>query len=292
MNKKLLTLLKVSLFSAIALSCSSGSDDITENNTGGATGNALSLISSKTEASIDTSLKFSFTGGTTEQINNINWDFGDGNTYHGDNSLDAIYHNYKAAGNYTIKATLLLANGKSVEKTVKVTVTDTHILKIKKITIISIPQKENNLKLVYSGGVSHWENFKGAWDESKSYNTTNPDKFADLFIEIGKVSSVPALNDPHNLLVSHFEPLLTTGIYPNQMSLGFDLTGYNVFMGYETLQSVSLVFKDSDTYNSLLENGGQDEFIALYSIPISEFTGTSKTFNYGELSFKVDFEKL
>ncbi|WP_317127670.1 PKD domain-containing protein [Chryseobacterium sp. CH25] len=282
------------LFSVVTFSCSGSSDDLNEitPNTGiGTAENSISLVSLKTQASIHTSFGFYFKGGIKEDINNVNWDFGDGSTYYGNGSLEAIYHNYKEAGNYTVKATLLLANGKSVEKSVKVTVTNTNVLRIKKITIISIPQKKNNLKLVYSGGVSSWENFTGAWDESKSYNTASPDKFADIFIEVAKVFSAPAPGDPHNLLVSHFEPLVTTGIYPNQMNLGFDLTGYNVFMGYETLQSVNIVFKDSDADNSLLENGGQDEFIALYSIPLSEFTGTSKTFNYGELSFKVDFEK-
>lgn len=292
MNKKLLTLFKVGLFSVVILSCSGTSDDITENISAGTVENSVVLISSKTQASIHTPIQFSFKGGTKEEIKNVNWDFGDGSIFNGVSSLEAVYHDYQTSGNYTVKATLLLANGKSVEKTVKVTVTNTNILKINKITILSIPQKENNLKLVNSGGTSSWENFKGAWDESKSYNTTDPDKLADIFLEISKVSTAVDLTNPHNLLVSRLDHLLTTDVRINQTNLEFDLTGKNIFMGYETLQSLSIVLKDSDANNSLLENGGQDEFIGLFSIPLSDFTGTSKIISNGSSSIKIDFEKL
>ncbi|WP_347216950.1 PKD domain-containing protein [Chryseobacterium sp.] len=292
MNKKLLTLCKVGLFSVVTFSCSGSSDDITESMNVNVGANSLALISSKTHGSIHTPIQFSFKGGTKEDINNINWDFGDGSTYHGDGSLEAVYHDYNTAGNYTVKATLLLADGKSVEKTVKVTITNTNILKINKITIISIPKKENNLRLVYNNGVSYWENFKGAWDESKSYNTTDPDRLADIFLEISKVFTAVDKTNPHNLLVSRLDHLLTTDVRINQTNLEFDLTGKNIFMGYETLQSLSILLKDSDANNSLLENGEQNEFIGLFSIPLSDFTGTSRTVSNGSSSIKIDFEKL
>lgn len=298
MNKKLFTLLKAGMFSAIIVSCSGGSDNISDNNNPNNNGNSannLSLVSTKTQASIDTPFQFYFTGGINEQINNINWDFGDGSTYYGNSSLSAIYHNYKTAGTYTIKATLLLNNGSSIVKTANVTVTNTHLLKINKITIISIPQKTNNKRWVSVGTGGMWQTFTGAWDESESYGTTSTNKFADIFLYITKNSNAPEATNPYIITNSYPQHLATTGVYPNQMNLAFDLTGYNLIMGYDALESLNLTFKDSDAVNSLLEDGGADEIIGIYYILPTDFTNTTSssiTLTQGNMSFKVDFEKL
>ncbi len=300
MNKNLLALLKVGVFSATILSCSGGSDNISDNNNpnvgnSGNNGDNLSLVSTKTQASVDTPFQFYFTGGINEQVNNINWDFGDNSTYYGNNSLSAIYHNYKTAGTYTVKATLLLNNGSSVVKTVNITVTNTNLLKINKITVITIPQKTNNLRWVSVGTGGMWQTFTGAWDESESYGTGDINKFADIFVYITKNSSAPDPTDPHIVTSSYPQHLLTTGINPNQVSLVFDVSANNLVMGYDALETLNFTFKDNDAANSLLENGGADEIISSYYSYTSQFTNTSSnsvTFTQGGLSFKVDFQKL
>ncbi|WP_369678634.1 PKD domain-containing protein [Chryseobacterium sp. ERMR1:04] len=230
----------------------------------------------------------------SDQINNINWDFGDGKTYYGNGSLSAIYHNYKTAGTYTIKATLLLNNGSSIVKTVNITVTNTNLLKINKITIISIPQKTNNKRWVSVGTGGMWQTFTGAWDESESYGTNNMNKFADIFVYITKSSSVPDPTNPHSVTTAYPEHLFTTGINPNQLNLVFDVSANNLIMGYDALENIKFTFKDSDALNSLLEDGGADEIIDSYNSYTSQFTNTSNsvTFTQGSLSFKVDFQKL
>lgn len=298
MNKNLLAVLKAGLFSVTLFSCSSSdSDNISENSNpnGGNTGNTLSLVSTKTQASIDTPFQFYFTGGINDQINNINWDFGDNSTYYGNNSLSPIYHNYKAAGIYTVKATLLLNNGNSILKTVNVTVTNTNLLKINKITVISIPQKTNNVRWVSVGTGGMWQTFTGAWDESQSYGTNNINRFADIFVYITKNSSAPLLTDPHIVTSSDTQHLFTTGINQNQVNLVFDVSANNLIMGYDALETINFTFKDNDAANSLLEDGGIDEIIGSYSSYTSQFTNTSSnsvTFTQGSLSFKVDFQKL
>lgn len=290
MNKKLFTLLKIGIFSVITISCSGGSDDISENmNTNiQNNGNNLILVSSKTQASIDTAFEFYFQNSINEQITNVNWDFGDGSNYYGDGSLSKIYHSYKTAGNYTVKATLVVAGGANIVKTVNVTVTNTNVLKIKKITVTSIPQKTTNLRWVFGA----YEYFTGAWDESKSYMTADNNKYADMYLEFYKNSSTPDPNNPHQLLSSNTSFILSTGVIANQTSQVFDLSSYNITLGFETLNSFSIYFKDTDAANSLLENGNPDELMATFSIPASEFIGNSRTFTQGNLSFKIDFEKL
>lgn len=292
MNKKLSILLKATMVSVIFLSCSGGgSDDISENTNIniGNSGNNLILVSSKTQASIDTTFEFYFQNSINEQITNVNWDFGDGFTYYGDGSLSKIYHSYKTAGNYTVKATLVVAGGTSIVKTVNVIVTNTNILKIKKITVTSIPQKTNNLNWVFGA----YQYFTGAWDESKSYMTSNVNKYADMYLELYKNSSTPDPNNPHQFLPSNTSFMLSTGIVTNQQAnVVFDLSSYNITLGYEALNGFNIYFKDNDAVNSLFEDGNPDELMATFSIPASELIGSSRTFTQGDLSFKIDFEKL
>ncbi|KPH13717.1 hypothetical protein [Chryseobacterium sp. ERMR1:04] len=71
MNKNLLNLLKISIFSAVFMSCSGGSDNISENsnpNNGNSGNNSIALVSSKTQASIDTPFQFYFTGGSVIRL--------------------------------------------------------------------------------------------------------------------------------------------------------------------------------------------------------------------------------
>lgn len=297
MNKKLSILLKTAMVSVVFLSCSGGGgDDISENTNIniGNNGNNLILVSSKTQGSIDTTFEFYFQNSINEQITNVNWDFGDGSTYYGDGSLSKIYHNYKTAGSYTVKATLVLAGGTNIVKTVNVTVTNTNLLKIKKITVTSIPQKTTNLNWVMvTGTTGTWVNFTGAWDESKSYMTTNVNKYADMYLELYKNSSTPDPNNPHQFLPSNTSFMLSTGIVTNQQAnVVFDLSSYNITLGYEALNGFNIYFKDNDAINSLVEDGSPDELMATFSIPASEFIGSSRTFTQGNLSFKIDFEKL
>lgn len=297
MNKKLSILLKAAMVSVIFLSCSGGeSDDVSENTNIniGNSGNNLILVSSKTQASIDTTFEFYFQNSINEQITNVNWDFGDGSTYYGDGSLSKIYHNYKTAGSFTVKATLVLAGGTNIVKTVNVTVTNTNLLKIKKITVTSIPQKTTNLNWVMvTGTTGNWVNFTGAWDESKSYMTTNVNKYADMYLELYKNSSTPDPNNPHQFLPSNTSFMLSTGIVTNQQAnVVFDLSSYNITLGYEALNGFNIYFKDNDAVNSLVEDGSPDELMATFSISASEFIGSSRTFTQGNLSFKIDFEKL
>lgn len=253
----------------------------------------FNLVSSKTQASLETILQFSFNGSLPNGITNINWDFGDGTTYFGNHYPDPVYHAFKTLGNNTVKAKILYDNGKSVEKTITVNITNANQIKINKISISRVPQATRPY-YIYYGTYTVQEYFTGEWDQSFNRNSTDINRFADIYVELHKIKDIVNPSNPHNILSDNAELAYKSGIRINQQSLVYDLSSSNVILNLESLKKLTVKFKDSDVANSMEENGNSDEEMRSEDITSNQFQTSNQIIstNSNGWIYSIEYQKL
>lgn len=272
---------------------SCGRDESDSNNEVEISNNNFSLTSSKTQVAVETILQFSLQGQLPESITNINWDFGDGTTYYGNSSVYNVKHAFQSSGNYIVKAKLLYGNGMSVEKTLSINVVATNQVKLTKISISRVPQTVKQFSVLQYGNWVYYS-FNGEWDQRENSGTSSIDRFADIYVEMYKTSDIVNPNDPTDL-ISNFKKLAyKSNIHINQQSLVYDLSSANIILNLESLKTLTVTFKDSDSAYSLNENGSADEEIRSNDIKPISFQTNSNVINIDSngLIYSMEYIKL
>lgn len=273
------------------LSCSNSIDE--EESQIEVPANDFSLISSKTQASLETILQFSFQGSLPVGVSNINWDFGDGDTYYGNSDATYVNHAFRSSGNYTVKAKILYGNGKSVEKSISVIVVANNQIKLTKITITKVPQTIKQFSVMQYGSWVYY-NFSGEWDQTENQYTSSIDRFADIYLELYKTSNIVDPNNPQNILKDYKQQTYKSGIHLNQQSLIYSLSSENLIFNLESLKNLTIIFKDSDLAYSMAENGKSDQEMSNNDILSTSFQTNNQMFsiNYNGLIYTIEYQKL
>jgi hypothetical protein len=250
------------------------------------------LVSSKTQASLETLLQFSFQGKLPTDITNINWDFGDGVTFYGNYNTNNVYHSFKTLGNNTVKVKILYNNGKSVEKSIIVNITNNNQIKINKISITKVPQTSKPYYIFY-GTYTVQDYFSGDWDQSYNRNTSDINRFADVYIELFKLRDIADISDPHNIITDSSELIYKSAIKTNQQNLIYDFSSSNLILNIESLKKLKIKIKDSEAGNSMLEDGGIDEEMRIDDILPNQFQALNQiTINSNGWIYSIDYTKL
>ena len=109
-----------------------------------------------------------------------------------------------------------------------------------------------------------------------------------------KTSDIVNPNDPTDL-ISNFKKLAyKSNIHINQQSLVYDLSSANIILNLESLKTLTVTFKDSDSAYSLNENGSADEEIRSNDIKSISLQTNSNVINIDSngLIYSMEYIKL
>jgi PKD repeat protein len=286
MKNKLFKYLSIVIVS-IFISCSSGGDSGT--NTVPAP--VVTIYANQVQAAVEKNILFSLTGDLPNDIGNINWDFGDGTFFYGNNSHYAVYHPYSTIGNYTVKATILRQNGEIIESTKVVTIVNTNMVKVTTITVQNYPEKLCE-KFVASGASGYWVQFYGKWDESQGFGpTSDVNRFSDTFLTLVKYQKRPNSTNPSEL-VSISTAYSNTPIQLNQLNNIFNVSSLNIVLSLSAIDSFGVGVYDDDNSYSLYENTTASDGIGSFDIEPSSFQNNSFLMSDGQLVIKVDYQNI
>lgn len=268
------------VLSMMILSCSKDDSDTIPiiNNPNG----NLNLESSTNQSSIQKIVDFYLTSFSGSAVN-IDWDFGDGNTFYGSGDHTYAKHIFEVAGNYNVKAKVYFSNNNVVTVNKNITITNGNRVKVTKITILNYPNK-------YCIGSSG--NFYGSWDEDYNYLTSNVNRLSDTFIKIGREVDTPNSDDPREIDYSKYKYLYTAPIIVNQTSNIFDVSNQNIYLNLDVNQQFILDVYDSDAQNSMSENGTTDDYISGADIYMSSFSNNNFTWSSGTFQLKIEYVNM
>jgi hypothetical protein len=279
------------LVTIILSSCSKNEDNSTA--TTNTPDNSVVIFADQVQAAIQKNISFSLTGNLPTDIANINWDFGEGPVFYGNSSNNSVYHQYQNTGTYIVKAKIIRQNGTIIESTKSITIVNSNIVKITKITIQSYYQK-NCLRFVTTNGVNgSWVPFNGEWDESNGFGpSTSIDRYSDTYMIISKYQDIPNSTNPSNLVQNVKTTFTTTGISMNKQNDVFNFNTQNIVLSLNAINNFEVKLMDYEATNSINENGTADEIVGNLSIPTSSFQNNSFTYNVSGLQIQIDYVNI
>lgn len=254
--------------------------------------NDAQLTVNKLTTSIGDILDFQMSYGTSGNVTvqNVNWDFGDGETYSGNAGSIWAKHAYAAPGTYTAKVTLFTSIGTfNYSKTV--TINLTNVVRLRRVTLQSIPLR-----------LYHWQNSTSISYEDWDFNGTyENDAKADLYFDVAVQQPYVRTGSIDQSEVSE-KKIFTSPVIINRTSTVWNFATSNVYVNLSTLQNLRLYFYDSDVANSTVwENGTSDEAVGSVDLTPSALTpgstsivltGSGSGGGNSNLQLTLEFDRL
>jgi hypothetical protein len=283
--------LLIVIFTTILSSCSKSDDTGT---TPSVPDSTVVIFADQVQAAIQKNISFSLTGNLPPDIANINWDFGEGPIFYGNNNNTNVYHQFQSTGTYLVKSKIIRQNGTIIESTKTINIVNSNIVKVNKITILSYPTKSCRKFVFYSNGVSgYWSYFFGEWDESEGLgSSTSLDRFSDTYLTLSKNQDIPNSTNPSNLVQDVNTLFYTTSINLNQQNNVFDVSAQNIILSLNGINNFEVKIMDSDVTKSLYEDGLPNDIVGIVGVIPSSFQNNSFIYTAGSVQIKIDYTNI